>query len=722
MQRHEKDLLKHDHHNRPLWISSSGVIFLENFSPIHEQAQDFLVAIAEPISRPTFIHEYRLTPYSLYAAVSVGLDTEDIISVLDRLSKTVIAPSVLTFIRQCTTSHGKVKLVLKHNRYFVESSFVSVLQFLLKDSIVKQCRLSTGLTEPVADEQELLRYTQKSLAHHDKSIKSAIDIITLTYDSFLEHVQNESDNEVLPSEAAADQTQSFEIDPSKVEIVKKRCVELEYPMLEEYDFRHDERNPNLEIALKPSTTIRSYQEKSLSKMFGNGRARSGIIVLPCGAGKTLVGITAACTIRKNTLILCTSALSVEQWKQQLMQFCNIRESQIARFTSDIKERVSGDAGVVISTYTMIAYTGRRSYEAQRIMEWLQSTEWGFLLLDEVHVVPANVFRKVISTIAAHAKLGLTATLVREDEKIEDLNFLIGPKLYEANWLDLAKQGHIANVQCAEVWCPMTADFYREYLDATSRRKKLLYVMNPKKLQACQFLINYHEARGDKIIVFSDNIFALKAYAIRMEKHFIYGPTSQAERLAILQQFKSNPSVNTIFLSKVGDTSIDLPEATCLIQISSHYGSRRQEAQRLGRILRAKKRNEEGFNAFFYSLVSKDTEEMYYSSKRQQFLIDQGYAFKVITELKGLEDVPGLIFSTQREQLELLATVLQTNESEGEDENIEVADDIENISRVTTSLKAISGGNEMTYSEGQRRPPLPVSKKPRHTLMREWFKT
>jgi DNA excision repair protein ERCC-3 len=363
-------------------------------------------------------------------------------------------------------------------------------------------------------------------------------------------------------------------------------------------------------------------------MFGNGRSRSGIIVLPCGAGKTLVGITAACTIKKSTLVLCTSAVAVEQWRSQFKLWSNVPDRNIARFTSDCKEQFAGDAGIVISTYTMVAYSGKRSYEAQKMMDFLTSVEWGFLMLDEVHVVPANVFRKVLTTIAAHTKLGLTATLVREDDKITDLNFLIGPKLYEANWLDLAKRGHIANVQCAEVWCPMTAEFYGEYLRAAARKGKLLYVMNPNKLRACQFLIEYHERRGDKIIVFSDDVYALITYAKILGKPYICGPTSQTERMRVLQNFQFNPTCNTIFLSKVGDTSIDLPEATCLIQISSHYGSRRQEAQRLGRILRAKRRNDEGFNAFFYSLVSRDTTEMYYSSKRQQFLIDQGYAFKV----------------------------------------------------------------------------------------------
>ncbi|KAG1222954.1 hypothetical protein G6F35_004964 [Rhizopus arrhizus] len=524
------------------------------------------------------------------------------------------------------------------------------------------------------------------------------------------------DKEDEEDDFGGEQVHSFEIAAEHVENIKKRCNDIDYPMLEEYDFRNDTVNANLEIDLKPTTTIRPYQEKSLSKMFGNGRARSGIIVLPCGAGKTLVGITAACTIKKSCLVLCTSSVSVMQWKQQFLQWSSVKENQVAVFTSDCKEKFSGASGIVISTYSMVANKRKRSYDAQKMMEFLESREWGFLLLDEVHVVPANMFRTVVTTIAAHAKLGLTATLVREDEKIDDLNFLIGPKLYEANWMDLASRGHIANVQCAEVWCPMTPEFYKEYLYENSRKRTLLYVMNPKKFQACQYLIGYHERRGDKIIVFSDNVYALIEYAKKLGKPYIYGGTGQQERMRILQNFQYNPAVNTIFLSKVGDTSIDLPEATCLIQISSHYGSRRQEAQRLGRILRAKRRNDEGFNAFFYSLVSRDTQEMFYSTKRQQFLIDQGYAFKVITNLEGMDSDPNIVFRTHQEQMDLLKAVLLTNDTDlGEEELINV-DDVGRITdrkvaaknrtsglvkRQVTTSKTLAGGDNMAYIEYNR---------------------
>lgn len=705
--------LRPDHSSRPIWISpSDGRIILESFSPLAEQAQDFLVTIAEPISRPSHIHEYKITAYSLYAAVSVGLETDDIISVLDRLSKVPVAESVVNFIRAATVSYGKVKLVIKHNRYFVETTQADILQMLLNDSIIGPLRIDTE-GKPTDNKKtdnnttNTTNTTNATTTNNNNSTQANVnsDDVEAMFSAVVG-----GDNERDEDDDDLDAVHSFEIATPSVEIVKKRCQEIDYPVLEEYDFRNDHRNPDLDIDLKPSTQIRPYQEKSLSKMFGNGRARSGIIVLPCGAGKTLVGITAACTIKKSVIVLCTSSVSVMQWRQQFLQWCTLQPENCAVFTSDNKEMFQTESGLVVSTYSMVANTRNRSHDSQKVMDFLTGREWGFIILDEVHVVPAAMFRRVVSSIAAHAKLGLTATLVREDDKISDLNFLIGPKLYEANWMELSQKGHIANVQCAEVWCPMTAEFYQEYLRETARKRMLLYIMNPSKFQACQFLIQYHEKRGDKIIVFSDNVYALQEYALKLGKPFIYGSTPQQERMNILQNFQYNDQINTIFLSKVGDTSIDLPEATCLIQISSHYGSRRQEAQRLGRILRAKRRNDEGFNAFFYSLVSKDTQEMYYSTKRQAFLVDQGYAFKVITHLHGMENLPNLAYASARERRELLQEVLLKNE---EAAGIEAGDDAENsIGRGTNnhkkfkskavrgegSLAGLAGGEDMAYME------------------------
>lgn len=667
--------LKPDHENRPLWVCCDGRVFLETCSLIYQQASDFLIAIAEPVSRPNSIHEYNLTPHSLYAAVSVGLQTHNIISLLNKLSKTNLPKEVVQFIQSSTSNYGKVKLVLKKNRYFIESPYPQVLKKLLKDDVISRARIASTSEEDGTSD--------------------------------------------LPREEKEAQY-PFEIDPAQVEIVKQRCLPnaLNYPMLEEYDFRNDTVNPNLDIELKVNARPRPYQVKSLSKMFGNGRARSGIIVLPCGAGKSLVGVSASTRINKSCLCLATNAVSVDQWAHQFRMWSTIRDDQICRFTTDSKEQFRGDAGVVVTTYNMVAFGGKRSQESEELIEKIRNREWGLLLLDEVHVVPAHMFRKVISLTKSHCKLGLTATLVREDERITDLNFLIGPKLYEANWSDLAKGGFIANVQCAEVWCPMTKDFFAEYLKQENQRKRqALYVMNPNKFRACEFLIRFHEQqRADKIIVFSDNLFALTEYAMKLRKPMIYGYTRHVERMKILEAFRTSPEVNTIFLSKVGDNSIDIPEANVIIQISSHAGSRRQEAQRLGRILRAKGSPRGGagieeYDAFFYSLVSADTQEMYYSTKRQQFLIDQGYSFKVITGLPPLDSGPELSYYHVDEQLGLLRKVLSAGDDIVGMEEIEDDEDtdgkaLNRENRTMGSMSTYSGAKGMIYMEysgGQKKP-------------------
>jgi len=353
---------------------------------------------------------------------------------------------------------------------------------------------------------------------------------------------------------------------------------------------------------------------------------------------------------------------------------------------------------------MITHTQKRSWDAEQCMKWIQEQEWGIMVLDEVHTIPAKMFRRVLTQVQSHTKLGLTATLVREDDKIADLNFLIGPKLYEANWLELQKEGFIARVQCAEVWCPMTPEFYREYLTIKSMKKMLLCVMNPNKFRAAQFLIKYHEKRGDKTIVFSDNVYALKHYAQALHKPYIYGPTSQAERIQILQNFKYNSKVNTIFVSKVADTSFDLPEANVLIQISSHGGSRRQEAQRLGRILRAKKGAiAEEFNAFFYTLVSSDTAEMSFSRKRQRFLVNQGYAYKVVTKLAGSDKDEELLYKQKEQQVTLLHQTLAANDADLEEEVV-TANGVSRggATRRAGNMASMSGADDNVYLEVRSR--------------------
>ncbi|TPX32015.1 hypothetical protein SeMB42_g07665 [Synchytrium endobioticum] len=394
-------LMKQDHDLRPLYITNDNLIILEAFSPIADQAQDFLAAIAEPVSRPSHVHEYRLTEYSLYAAVSVGLETNNIIDVLNRLSKLQVPKPVEQFIKKYTLSYGKIKLLLQHNRYYVESRFPAVLEKLLRDDLIKEAVLDATLVDTVGRSDAIVFPTSPTVSKKPPTstatgtvtgISTSLSVLPTASSDVNAAASEWADQQpqqvgwmadVMNEDADTENTKSFEIDPAKAEQVRKRCSDLTYPMLEEYDFRNDDRNPNTMIDLKPSTLVRPYQAKALSKMFGNGRARSGIIVLPCGAGKTLTGVAAACTIKKSVLVLCWSAVSVAQWIREFHHWSTALDADLGRFDSEVKKPFTTKAGILVSTYSMVAYTGNRAYDAQKMMKMIDSQEWGLLILDEV---------------------------------------------------------------------------------------------------------------------------------------------------------------------------------------------------------------------------------------------------------------------------------------------------------------------------------------------------
>ena len=425
--------------------------------------------------------------------------------------------------------------------------------------------------------------------------------------------------------------------------------------------------------LKGSVELRPYQKHALDHVFVNNQAKSGIIVLPCGAGKTLFGVAAAARLKKTCIVLCTNAVSVEELKKQFVQWTNLKCDQVQTFTSNSKMKFT-DSCVVITTFSMMG-VGKRSDKNKRTIDAILEREWGLLLLDEVHVAPADTFKKAIEKMRSECKLGLTATLVREDEKIVDLDSLVGPKLYEASCEELMKAGYIATTHCTEVKCQMTDAFASAYSGSSSGsssgyQKKLLSVMNPNKFRACQHLIeSLSHNKNNKIIVFSDNIWAMEVYAKKLGKPLIDGKTPHQERMQVIDCFQKLPHFNTIFLSKIGDNSLNIPEANILIQISSHAGSRRQEAQRLGRISRAK--NGGGGEAFFYTLVSMGTEEEEYSSKRRQFLVDNGYEYKDVAYTDLVKPTETQYhYSTEAEQEELLNEVLKARSEEEEEEEKE----------------------------------------------------
>lgn len=628
--------LQLSHAKRPLWTCPDGRIIFEACHPQGIEVADFLIAIAEPVSRPEIVHEYQITLLSLHAAVSTGIPVEQIITVLDKLSKNDLDEDFLRFIRETGRSIGKLKMVLRNNHHFLESSDRALLYRLCSDP-------------DIAD----------SLIHYN----------------------GEAEDGDQAASAAP-----IEVNSLRVESVKAAAHRLNLPLLQEYDYQHDftGKNPELQAFLKPSVNLRPYQQQAISHMFSvDGVAKSGMVVLPCGAGKTLVGITACCRIRRRALVLTTTSVAVDQWRRQFQQYTTISPEDVYVLTAESKRPIQDAerrACIVISTYSMMGYAGRRSGESEAILHQVQQLEWGLLVVDEVQVMPARTFRTVATTVKAHCSLGLTATLVREDNLIYDLHWLIGPKLYEVSWQQLQEDGYISRVRCVEMWCEMSKAFFEEYLRAMDNKdeamRRALWTCNPNKLKVCEYLIRFHEHRGDKTIVFSDNIFILEEFAKHLGRYYICGKVDMRERMQILSAFQDSTSCNTIFLSKVGDNAIDIPNASVIIQISAHYGSRRQEAQRLGRILRPKPRPfnaETKYNAFFYSIVSRDTQEMYYANRRQQFLVEQGYNYHVLRDhsVDRMND-QNLVYASEEAQLTLLKQVLESVkrgdglEAEGED--------------------------------------------------------
>ena len=550
--------LKADHERRPIWVCPNGRVFLDTQSSIYRQAYDFLIAISDPVCRPQFIHEYQITSYSLYAAASLGLQTEDILSGLTRLSKVQLADELVSFIKEKTEKCGKVKLLLNKGRYYVESIYPDVLHHLLTQPTIAAARIDDK-REPVepsaasasasasaaapsppstssfyVDRQAdaaKAKYAARSLLHAQDDAAQLRDPAT----GFLLSSSTESaEGLVLPgtNQQKVDQRAamglaefervvnddlplstkvlSFELAPTRVEEVRKVCNEMSYPMLEEFDFAKDNSTPDLPIHLKPSAQIRDYQEKSLSKMFGNGRARSGIIVLPCGAGKvrhvldtpphavhtplpslSLPHPLPLCVLRccadagghhgrrdgeeehprvlhhrrgggpvaAAVPALVHAALQVHLPVHVLHQgqshhrragaHHHVQHGQLLR-----QAQRGGGRGHEPHHYTGVGprHLRRRSAALHRLTRRLHSPpppHSGVVLccaVSAVHVAPAKMFRRCVSVTHSRSKLGLTATLVREDNLVDDLFYLIGPKLYEANWLDLQTAGYIATVQ------------------------------------------------------------------------------------------------------------------------------------------------------------------------------------------------------------------------------------------------------------------------------------
>lgn len=628
-----KHTLKQD---RPCLIFPDGHIFLETFSPFYERVVDFIIAIADPCSRPAHMHEFQLNEYSIFSSITLGISCEEIISTMELISKNEITEELKTNIRECAKKVDRARILLKNERYFIESKDLETLYEIFKEfksnEKIRQYFVNSKRTD---DSKSLITYRDcqfikvqkdevREINEHlmDSGLGTAYNVISM--------VGGDTNRE----QSESSDLFRFEVGGEAILEVRRVSVEKNFFLSDEYDLANDNELRELDIKLLKSDMIRDYQSKAITKLFLGSRVKSGIIVLPCGAGKTLVGISAVTRLAKSAIVLCNSVEPVKQWAKQFTDWTTVDPKKIIKLTKDEKKKLPADSKepcIVITTYGMIVANTQRSEEGRKILEQITSRTWGMMVLDEVQGAAAREFRRVVEKIRAKSRLGLTATLVREDGEIDSLKHIVGPKLYEADWQQLSQEGYLARVKCFEVLCKMPERFVKEYNNCgDSGIKRMLAATNPTKINIAWSLLKYHERRDDKTLVFVEHIALLNYLKKKFKLYAVYGDVSDERRTEIFNKFRTG-EIKSLIISKVGNRAIDLPDANVLIQISS-TGGREVEAQRLGRILRPKpgRKNEE-YNAYFYSLVSQDTYENFYSRKRLRFLVDQGYSFEPIDD-------------------------------------------------------------------------------------------
>jgi DNA excision repair protein ERCC-3 len=367
--------------------------------------------------------------------------------------------------------------------------------------------------------------------------------------------------------------------------------------------------------------LRDYQKEAVDAFWAGGTERggSGAVVLPCGAGKTVVALGTMDVVKEKTLILTTNVTALRQWRNEILDKTDIDPDMVGEYSGETKEIKP----ITLTTYQILTYRKSKDSEFKHFGLFNESN-WGLIIYDEVHLLPAPVFRAV-ANLQSRRRLGLTATLVREDGKEDEVFSLIGPKKYDVPWRVLEKKGFIATAECAEMRVPFRDDDLRlTYAMAEPREKYKLAATNPAKLEVVQMLLDKHE--GDQVLVIGQYLDQLDEIQAMTEAPIITGRTPQAERDVLYRKFRTG-EVPVLIVSKVANFAVDLPDASVAIQVSGTFGSRQEEAQRLGRILRPK---EDGNEAHFYSVVTRDTTEQEYSNKRQLFLTEQGYRYHIET--------------------------------------------------------------------------------------------
>lgn len=548
--------------DNPLIVQGDGKVLLETKHPRYEEVRDFLSRFAELESSPEHLHTYRIHPLSLWNAASSGMRNDEIVEGLRRHSKFDVPSAVLTQISETIERYGLVKLV----RHPEQPGKLLRLEFATA-------------------------YVAK-LVGAEKTVQDLL---------------------------IEDGRRYFAIQSGHRGIFKQRMLLAGWPVEDLVGFLDGDP---LEVTLRETTLsgrafgLRAYQELSAQRWYQGGGPSGGhgVIVLPCGAGKTIVAIRTMNLVNQHTLILATNGAAVSQWVREILDKTNLRPDQVGAYTGESKQI----RPVTVATYQILTWRASKQDKFAHL-HLFEDHNWGLIVYDEVHLLPAPVFGAT-ADLQGRRRLGLTATLVREDGREGDVFSLVGPKRFDMAWQTLEEQGFIAEAKCYEVRVPFVNGGFEAYERAREGEKFRLAATNPQKLKVLDQLVQKH--RDDNVLIIGTYLDQLKDIARRFRAPLITGETPAAMREDLYGKFRDG-RLKLLVVSKVANFSIDLPDANVAIQVSGSFGSRQEEAQRLGRILRPK-----ADGAFFYSVVTRESKEQEFAMKRQLFLTEQGYRYYV----------------------------------------------------------------------------------------------